>query len=330
MEYGFEFSKARIYINSQKKSLADIQDETGCDVILNGGLYNMITFKPLCHLKADGKVYSKDQYKYWGYGWNGADSKLQMVNSYDALDNYICCTAMVKDGKATSLIYNADQGGVRGRTAIGTKDGKTVIFCSKDGSAEAMTPEALQKHCLDSGWQDAVMLDSGGSSQCITPEGKITSTRKVHNVLCFWLKSTDGEDEEAVNGASVKVYSKAKDGAKKVSANFKVKEFACQDGSDPIFISPELVTVLQKIRTHFGRAVTINSAFRTASHNKKVGGAAYSQHLYGMAADIVVKGVSPKIVAIYAESLLPNKGGIGIYSGFTHIDVRKTKSRWNG
>ena len=137
-----------------------------------------------------------------------------------------------------------------------------------------------------------------------------------------------------MNGANVKVYSKAKDGSKKLSANFSVREFACSDGSDPVFISQELVEVLQKIRDHFKKSVTINSAYRTPGKNKAVGGAAYSQHLYGTAADIVVGSgsnkVSPKIVAVYAESLLPGKGGIGIYSTFTHIDVRATKSRWNG
>ena len=133
-----------------------------------------------------------------------------------------------------------------------------------------------------------------------------------------------------MNGASVKAYSKAKDGTKALSTNFKVKEFACKDGSDVIFISDGLVQVLQAIRSHFGKPVTINSAYRTPAYNKKVGGATYSQHQYGVAADIVVSGVSPKDVAAYAETLLPNTGGIGIYSTFTHVDVRKVKSRWKG
>ena len=50
---------------------------------------------------------------------------------------------------------------------------------------------------------------------------------------------------------------------------------------------------------------------------------------YGKAADIKISGVTPKKVAVYAETLLP-EGGIGIYNTFTHIDVRSVKSRWQG
>lgn len=132
-----------------------------------------------------------------------------------------------------------------------------------------------------------------------------------------------------MNGATIKVYSKAKNGTTKLSANFKVSEFACKDGSDTVFISPELVTVLQKIRDHFGKAITINSGYRTEAYNKSVGGAAYSQHKYGIATDIVVSGVTPLAVAQYAQTLLPSSGGIGLYKTFTHVDVRATKSRWN-
>lgn len=129
---------------------------------------------------------------------------------------------------------------------------------------------------------------------------------------------------------TIKAYSKAKDGNKKLSTNFRVKEFACTDGSDPVFVDTELVNVLQKIRTHFGKSVTITSAYRTPGKNKAVGGEAYSQHLYGRAADIKVSGVTPQKVAAYAETLLKNKGGIGTYATFTHVDVRATKARWKG
>lgn len=129
---------------------------------------------------------------------------------------------------------------------------------------------------------------------------------------------------------AIKAYSKKKDGNKKLSTNFRVKEFACTDGSDPIFVDTDLVNVLQKIRSHFGKSVTITSAYRTPARNKAVGGETYSQHLYGKAADIKVKGVTPKKVSEYAEKLLPKSGGIGTYGTFTHVDVRTNKARWKG
>ena len=133
-----------------------------------------------------------------------------------------------------------------------------------------------------------------------------------------------------MNGATVKVYSKAKDGSKQLSAHFKVREFACRDGSDTVFISRALVEALEKVRAHFGRPVVITSGDRTESHKKACGGAPYSQHKYGLAADITIQGVKPEDIAAYAETLLPGTGGIGIYDRFCHIDVRKVKSRWNG
>lgn len=197
MEEVFKISKARIYINSGKKTLSEIQKETGADVLINGGLYDMNKFIALCHLKADGYLYSEDDYIYFGYGWNNEDTRLQMVTDYSKLDNYICCTAMIKDGKAVTLIYDEPQGGDRGRTAVGTMpDGSIVIYCSKDGGTDTMTPEELQQYCLLRGWKDGVMLDSGLSSQCITPNGKVTSEREVHNVLCFWLDDTTKKDDE--------------------------------------------------------------------------------------------------------------------------------------
>jgi hypothetical protein len=127
---------------------------------------------------------------------------------------------------------------------------------------------------------------------------------------------------------SVKTYSKKQHGATKLSANFTVKEFACKDGSDKVLIDTNLVEILQKIRDHFGKAVVINSAYRNEAYNRKIGGASKSQHINGTAADIRISGVTPEEVAKYAEHLLANSGGIGLYPAFTHVDVRAKRSRW--
>ena len=109
----------------------------------------------------------------------------------------------------------------------------------------------------------------------------------------------------------LEAWSRTRDGTRKLSANFTVAEFACKDGSDPVFVDSSLAALLQKIRDHFGRPVVITSGYRTAAHNRSVGGAAYSQHLYGRAADIRVQGIPVEQLAAYAETCLPGTGGIG-------------------
>lgn len=130
----------------------------------------------------------------------------------------------------------------------------------------------------------------------------------------------------------IHAYSKAASGGKQLSAHFKVREFACGDGSDAVLVAPRLVMILETIRAHFGTAVTINSGYRTPQYNAQVGGVAHSQHCYGMAADITVRGQAPATVAAFARTLMPDWGGVGIYAkkGFTHIDVRKTRADWTG
>ena len=117
------------------------------------------------------------------------------------------------------------------------------------------------------------------------------------------------------------------------SAHFKLSEFKCKDGT----AVPEkyygncqrLMNLLEEIRTACGnRAVTVNSGYRTESYNKKVDGAKQSQHLYAAAADIKVSGKSASEVYKLCDRLVGNRGGVGKYSAFTHVDVRGHKARW--
>ena len=122
----------------------------------------------------------------------------------------------------------------------------------------------------------------------------------------------------------IQVFSFKNDKNKQLSSNFKVGEFKCNDGSDKIVVDTEFVEdVLQKLRDHFKAAVTINSAYRTPSQNKKVGCSSNSYHVKGRAFDIVVKGHKPSEVATYARSI--GVKGVIEYNTFVHVDSRPTK-----
>ena len=136
---------------------------------------------------------------------------------------------------------------------------------------------------------------------------------------------------------AIKQYSLMTDGSRRLAPDFKVRELRCRDGTDTVMVDEVLTVVLQCIREHFGKAVTITSGYRTAAHNAAVGGAKSSQHLLGRAADIRVQGVSVEDVAAYAESLMPGWGGVGRYpvkvgrtTGWVHVDTRADKARWKG
>lgn len=129
---------------------------------------------------------------------------------------------------------------------------------------------------------------------------------------------------DALENSTLKRFSLKEDGEYYLAPNFRIKEFRCKDGSDSILIDVDFVkNKLQKIREHFGAAVTINSAYRTVTYNKQVGGASGSYHLKGRAFDIAVRGKTPLQVAQYAQQLGIN--GIIQYNTFTHIDSRNSR-----
>ena len=109
---------------------------------------------------------------------------------------------------------------------------------------------------------------------------------------------------------------------------FDREEFCCSCGCGFDTVDYELLRVLEYMREHFDSPITITSACRCKDHNKKVFGSYASLHLQGRAADIVVKGVPPNVVAELAEQM--EVGGLGRYKTFTHIDTRTGHARWSG
>lgn len=118
-----------------------------------------------------------------------------------------------------------------------------------------------------------------------------------------------------------------KEANEQIGKYFKLREFASKDGCPIAFIDTYLVGILDMLRKKVEKPVIINSGYRTPEHNKKVGGAKYSYHMRGMAADIRVNGMSPKEVAKVLDSLIPDECGIIVYNHWVHFDTRKKKYR---
>lgn len=115
-----------------------------------------------------------------------------------------------------------------------------------------------------------------------------------------------------------------------IGPHFKYREFRCKccgklpsNGIDLSFILR--LEILRKMLGN--KPIIINSGYRCPTYNKRVGGVPKSQHLYGTAADISVKGVKPSKVAEVAEEVFWN-GGLGRYNNFTHVDTRGRRARW--
>lgn len=127
---------------------------------------------------------------------------------------------------------------------------------------------------------------------------------------------------------AIKKYSLKKNGADKLTAHFRVREFRCNDGSDAILIDEKLVKLLEQIRVYADAPVNITSAYRTSAYNVRVGGSRSSYHTKGQAADIVVTGKTPAEVAKFAQAI--GAGGVGCYTKrrFVHVDTRGSKYYW--
>jgi len=115
-----------------------------------------------------------------------------------------------------------------------------------------------------------------------------------------------------------------------VSKHFSRHEFACGCGCGFSAVDAVLLSVLEVIRVHFDAPITITSACRCPAYNAKVGGVKESQHVKGLAADIVVQGVAPGDVYNAVHSMFPDRLGLGVYDDFVHVDVRAVKARWRG
>lgn len=95
---------------------------------------------------------------------------------------------------------------------------------------------------------------------------------------------------------------------------------------------------MNKFREFLGLPIIVTSWYRDTETNRRVGGVqekpgrpgSGSKHLYGMATDFVVPGMTGYQVARKARDAFRWQGGIGFYNGFTHLDTRGYRAIWYG
>tara|TARA_R110002020_G_C15902288_1_gene741114 strand:- start:56 stop:439 length:384 start_codon:yes stop_codon:yes gene_type:complete len=123
----------------------------------------------------------------------------------------------------------------------------------------------------------------------------------------------------------------------KLSKNFNKREFNSKDGKRmPLHVLKNikiLAVQVQIIRDALAAPIHINSGYRSPEHNKRIGGVKNSQHVQGKAADLASRDCTSLnlynlILQLINEGKIIN-GGLGIYNGFVHYDIRSTSARWD-
>lgn len=123
-----------------------------------------------------------------------------------------------------------------------------------------------------------------------------------------------------------------REGSFQIRPHFKMYEFACHDESEFVKVSSEMLDKLQLLREILGIPLTINSAYRSLTFNRKIGSKDTSQHREGTAIDI---RKSAKLKRKYSDEDIIRIAtaigfrGIGVYNTFIHLDTRKDPAFWD-
>ena len=159
------YYKMSVYLNTQGKTAKQIKQESGCDTILSGVLFETDGSGLLClDQKINGKILRDQAGDFAGITWSkDTFPKTATLNTAQAYENFISSCEVQRDTK-------------RGRTAIAfnTAQKTYTVLCTSDKSG-AMTWTAARDAIASYG-DVSIVLDGGGSSRCICPTGEVTTS----------------------------------------------------------------------------------------------------------------------------------------------------------
>lgn len=128
----------------------------------------------------------------------------------------------------------------------------------------------------------------------------------------------------------------AADIATRLSPSFTVGELTRSGGRrfQIARIDPEFVGCLQSLRDFVGKAVVVDSGYRSWGYNEAIyerrgKPPTLSRHCCGQAADVRVAGMDGMQIAKATIDAYGKNIGVGIGRNYAHIDVRGSWARWS-
>jgi len=108
--------------------------------------------------------------------------------------------------------------------------------------------------------------------------------------------------------------------------HFSPAEIACR-GTGELLVVPRALDALEDLRAALGgHPLILNSAYRSETHNRAVGGAKKSQHREGVAFDIACGNVHPTVLRVAAMACGFTAAAWYPKQTFVHIDMGPARS----
>lgn len=168
--------------------------------------------------------------------------------------------------------------------------------------------------------------------------GKVTENKPANKTYSVPAGITFDRD---VTKNVITTYSYKSHKDRKLSNHFKVKEFVSRKNtntlySDKVKVHNKLIIILEALYRELDCSkIIVNSGYRTAAHDKAVGGSGTGQHTLGRAADIVCYDKNGRIISAKKVCCtLEDMGGIYgigyISENAVHVDTRLKSKKWWG
>ena len=116
-------------------------------------------------------------------------------------------------------------------------------------------------------------------------EGPMTRTAAARFQLACNLTGHQDLTVDAIPGPQTWAALNAAHAPRRLSDHFSVAELRSK-GDGTCWVHRDLLKGLEALRAHVGRPLPIVSAWRDPAHNRRVGGAASSQHTFGDATEL--------------------------------------------